>query len=321
MKYNSITSITRNKDRGTVFCKSNAMKKLHLKEERHMLLVCGFAEWLSVTGYAASTVSSLPTHIKEFLCWLEQESMAINHLTPAEVLRYFAHLKQRPRQRRAGALSNNYLLKHLQALKRLSEYLRNTEQESFDADIVIIGDKRKIPEILNREEIKQLYEATEDSPMGLRDRAMLAVYYGCGLRRNEGINLDREDILTDKNLLYVRHGKNYKERYVPMTAEVKQDIESYLLYGRPFLVKEEYEEAFFLTERGERPQGQSLHIRLKQLAEKAEIDKVSGLHKLRHTIATHLLASGMSLENIALFLGHESLESTQIYTHILHEDL
>lgn len=320
MKYNSITSITRNKDRGTVFCKSNAMKKLHLKEERHMVLVCGFAEWLSVTGYAASTVSSLPAHIKEFLCWLEQESMAINNLTPAEVLRYFAHLKQRPRQRRTGVLSNNYLLKHLQALKRLSEYLRNTEQESFDADIILAEDKRKIPEILSREEIRQLYEATQDSPMGLRDRAMLAVYYGCGLRRKEGTGLDTGDVLTDKNLLYVRHGKNYKERYVPMSGEVRQDIESYLLYGRPFLVKSSCEPSFFLTERGERPQGQSLYLRLKQLAEQAEIDKAVGLHMLRHTIATHLLASGMSLENIALFLGHESLESTQIYTHILHND-
>lgn len=297
------------------------MKKLILTKEEHIRLESGFKEWLAVTGYAASTVNALPANIREFFHWLEQESMAINNLTPAEVLRYFSHLKQRPRQRKAGALSNNYLLKHLQAIKRLSEYLRNTDQESFDADIVITGDKRKIPEILSREEIKQLYEATEDSPMGLRDRAMLAVYYGCGLRRNEGINLDREDILTDKNLLYVRYGKGNKERYVPMTAEVKEDIESYLFYGRPFLVKEEYEESFFLTERGERPEGQSLHIRLKQLAEKAEIDKVSGLHKLRHTIATHLLESGMSLENIALFLGHESLESTQIYTHILNNDL
>jgi integrase/recombinase XerD len=306
---------------GTVFCKSNGMKKLKLKEEKHILLESGFKEWLAVTGYAGSTVNSLPAHVKEFLSWLEESNRRIESITPQTLQSYFLYLEQRPRQRRAGALSNNYLLKHLQALKRLSEYLRDTDQESFDADIVITGDKRKIPEILSREEIKQLYEITEDTPMGLRDRAMLAVYYGCGLRRNEGISLDREDILTDKNLLYVRYGKGNKERYVPMTAEVKEDIESYLIYGRPFLVKEEYEQAFFLTERGERPEGESLYIRLKQLAEKAEIDKVVGLHMLRHTIATHLLENGMSLENIALFLGHESLESTQIYTHILNNDL
>ncbi|GAL85777.1 hypothetical protein MYP_3006 [Sporocytophaga myxococcoides] len=297
------------------------MKKLKLKEEKHKRLESGFKEWLKVTGYSTSTVNSLPAHIKEFFYWLEQSDLRIESIPPQTLQSYFLYLKQRPRQRRTGALSNNYLLKHLQAIKRLSEYLRNTDQESFDADIVITGDKRKIPEILSREEIKQLYEATEDSPMGLRDRAMLAVYYGCGLRRNEGINLDREDILTDKNLLYVRYGKGNKERYVPMTAEVKEDIESYLLYGRPFLVKEEYEEAFFLTERGERPESQSLNIRLKQLTEKAEINKVISLHILRHTIATHLLESGMSLENIALFLGHESLESTQIYTHIMNNDL
>jgi integrase/recombinase XerD len=297
------------------------MKKLKLKEEKHKRLESGFKEWLKITGYSTSTVDSLPAHIKEFFCWLELGNILIENITPQTLQSYFLYLKQRPRQRRTGALSDNYLLKHLQAIKRLSEYLRNTEQESFDADIIITGDKRKIPEILSREEIKQLYEVTEDTPMGLRDRAMLAVYYGCGLRRNEGISLDTREILTDKNLLYVRNGKNYKERYVPMTAEIKEDIESYLLYGRPFLVKEEYEQAFFLTERGERPDGQSLHIRLKLLSEKAEISKAVNLHKLRHTIATHLLENGMSLENIALFLGHESLESTQIYTHILNNDL
>ncbi len=321
MKYNSITSITRNEDRGTVFCKSDSVKKLILTQEEHMRLESGFTDWLSVTGYAASTVRGLPAHIKEFLCWLEQRQGSIEGLTPQALQDYFIYLKQRPRQRRRGALSNNYLLKHLQALKRLSEYLRDTDQASFDTDIVLTGDQRKIPEILSGEEIKRLYEVTDDSPMGLRDRAMLAVYYGCGLRRNEGTSLDTGDILTDKNLLYVRYGKGNKERYVPMTPEVKEDMESYLLYGRPFLVKEEYEESFFLTERGGRPEGQSLYIRLKRLAEKAEIDKAVGLHLLRHTIATRLLENGMSLENIALFLGHDSLESTQIYTHILNNEL
>ena len=297
------------------------MKKLKLKEEKHKRLESGFKEWLKITGYSTSTVDSLPAHIKEFFYWLELGNILIENITPQTLQSYFLYLKQRPRQRRTGALSNSYLLKHLQALKRLSEYLRNTEQESFDTDILLEEGKRKLPEILSREEIKLLYEITKDSPIGLRDRAMLAVYYGCGLRRNEGVSLNTEDVLTNKNLLYVRHGKNYKERYVPMTAEVKQDIECYLFYGRPFLLKEEHEEAFFLTERGERPEGQSLHIRLKQLAKKAEIHKVSGLHMLRHTIATHLLESGMSLENIARFLGHESLESTQIYTHILNNDL
>src|SRR5690606_16527048 len=110
-------------------------------------------------------------------------------------------------------------------------------QESFEVDIVLGEEKRKIPEILTRSEIKQLYDLTDHSPLGLRDRAMLAVYYGCGLRRTEGESLDTTDFLKEKGLLYVRKGKNYKERYVPLTEEVKQDIQAYLLYGRNLLIK------------------------------------------------------------------------------------
>jgi integrase/recombinase XerD len=101
-----------------------------------------------------------------------------------------------------------------------------------------------------------------------------------------------------------------------MTTEVKNEIENYLNYGRPALLKNPNETSFFISERGTRPHGQSLYLRLKQLSEKTELDKEIGLHHLRHSIATHLLQSGMKLTHIAKFLGHDSIESTQIYTHI-----
>jgi site-specific recombinase XerD len=147
---------------------------------------------------------------------------------------------------------------------------------------------------------------------------MLAVYYGCGLRRNEGVNLDIHDILFDKNLVYVRKGKNYKERYVPMSAGVKEDLQNYIDFVRPVLIKTGAK-ALFLNQYGKRLGSNSMADRLQNLKEKAEINKEAGLHALRHSIATHLLQSGMELEKIKRFLGHASLESTQIYTHIAYE--
>jgi site-specific recombinase XerD len=216
-------------------------------------------------------------------------------------------------------MSVNNLYKHRQALKRLSHYLKETEQTFLEINVLLPKEQRKTHAILTKIEVKTLYEACNQTPLGIRDRAMLAIFYGCGLRRSEGTALNVTDILLDRNLIYIRKGKHYKERYTPLSFEVKNEIENYLNYGRPALLKNPSQQAFFISERGTRPQGQSLYIRLKQLLEKAEIDKPIRLHDLRHSIATHLLQSGMKLNHIAKFLGHESMESTQIYTHIINE--
>lgn len=302
------------------------MKSLNLENIKHLQLEKGFKNWLELTGYAATSVYGMPNYIREFLHYLETESKPLETLEPQDINTYFFHLKHRRKQRRTacpasggGALSNNYLHKHLQAIKKFSHYLKETGQGNFETDIILPEQKGKTPEILTKEEIKQLYAACGSSPIGLRDRAMLSVFYGCGLRRTEGVNLDLADFLSDKNLLYVRKGKNYKERYVPLTPEIKQDLQEYLDYGRSSQIKDALETALFLSERGTRITGQSLHLRLKQLLSKAEITKDAGLHTLRHSIATHLLQSGMKLQNIARLLGHKSLESTQLYTHIINE--
>lgn len=301
------------------------MKHLPLENPRHKQLQYGFRDWLELTGYAATSVYAMPNCIREFLYWIEQEQIQLEKVVPKVVQQYFFYLKHRKKEKRTacsasggGALSTNYLHKHVQAIKKFSLYLKETAQGSFEIDILLPEQKSKIPDILTKEEIKNLYAACESSPIGLRDRAMISIYYGCGLRRTEGVSLDVADFLMEKNVLYVRKGKNYQERYVPITREIKHDLQEYIEYGRRALLQNESEQAFFVSERGSRISGQGLIVRLKILASKVGIPKDIGLHSLRHSIATHLLESGMSLQNIACFLGHKSLESTQIYTHIAH---
>jgi len=160
----------------------------------------------------------------------------------------------------------------------------------------------------------------------MRDRAMFAVYYGCGIRKSEGIALEVADVLFERRLLYVRKAKNGHERYVPINLKCLQDLEIYIYTARPLLLDETTQtEALFISERGTGMQGQSLICRLKALQQKTENpelqNKSFGLHALRHSIATHLLQAGMELENIALFLGHKTLDSTQLYTHLVNETL
>ena len=147
---------------------------------------------------------------------------------------------------------------------------------------------------------------------------MLSVFYGCGVRRNEGVHIKVQDVLEHQNLLFIRTGKGYRERYVPMVGSVKKDIVDYLITARPMMMGSQKNEALFIGVNGRPLKGSSLYERLKKLVKKSRIKKKVGLHTLRHSIATHLLLNGMKLSEIAKFLGHQSLESTQIYTHLKH---
>lgn len=293
------------------------MKSLSLTNINHIRLEAAFKDWLSLTGYAATSVYSMPLYLREFLYWLELESKPLESLRATDLDTYFFHLKHRKNQRRGGSISISYLYKHLQAIRQFSSYLHQTGQGGFDVDVVLPEQKRHIKDILSRHDIELLYAVCSSDAVGQRDRAMLGLFYGCGLRRNEGVNLDITDLLHDSNLVYVRKGKNYRERYVPIAPDIMNDLRAYTQQGRLQLLRNQNETALLLSQRGTRIDGQSLLVRLKHLLSKTEIEKAAGLHTLRHSIATHLLQSGMKLNHIARFLGHESLESTQIYTHIL----
>lgn len=294
-----------------------------IKTPEFIRLETAFKQWLQALNFNKKTITGNPVRVREFFYWLEANGTnTISSINNPLVTKYFDYLKERQNQRKGGRLSKNTLRTYQQSLKRFARYLRETGQESFETGTQLTRNIKSIKNIFSKEEIKALYSACGSDVFGLRDKAMLSIYYGCGLRRNEGVSLDVSDILFDKNLsaeqaglVYVRMGKNYRERHVPMSIGVKEDLQNYIEYARPALIKEPGN-ALFLNQYGGRLTGESMAERLQQLKEKAGIDKAAGLHTLRHSIATHLLQSGMELIQIKLFLGHSSLESTQIYTHV-----
>jgi site-specific recombinase XerD len=305
------TPFTQQEQEGTIFNEPETTEYLRL--------VAAFAEWLRLLNFEPSTIKYGPGKLSEFLAWLESNNITgIEDVTRQTITKYFNYLLKRQNQRTKGRLSKNYLRTHLTNLRRFARYLRETVQDSFEVTFRITGSLYNIKAIFTRKEIKDLYEATGSDILGLRDKAMLAVYYGCGLRRSEGLSLDVKDVLFDRNLLYVRKSKNCKERYVPITAGVREDLTNYIEYARPILLKQ-HTHALFISSEGTRVTGNTMINRLHQLKERVGIEKDAGLHTLRHSIATHLLQSGMELEKIKQFLGHSSMESTQIYTHIDHE--
>lgn len=317
------------------------MKKLNLENASFRYIEQSFREWLDILGYSKVTVYNLPNMVRELLHYMEGQKLNnIKDLTVQTIEEYYQQLKERSNQRKDGALSNGHLNKHIQALRKFTEYLRTVGRLQIGIPRLENEEASHKTTWLTTDEIQELFKASykEEAAGGKdiynfiekqeafrsRDRAMLAIFYGCGLRRNEGVNVDIGDINFDRFMLHVRKGKNNKERLVPISKTSLKHLQEYIYDHRSILLKQK-EGALFLSHYGKRMQGQSLNLRLSYLVAKTEmpeiIEKQVGLHILRHSIATHLLQAGMKLESISRFLGHSSLESTQIYTHLSADTL
>ena len=294
------------------------MKKLSLQTELYRVLEKSYGEWLLLLGYSEQTGRSFPSQVREFLHWLEGNGVLLIGDWSMEIVnKFMEYFSQRPNQKRGGGLSNSHINKQRYAMNLLFKYLSLTDQLGEKLELCYVAkDEVKVPLLLSKEEVGRLYKSCGQDALGQRDRAMLSIYYGCGLRRSEGVNLALSDVLFDRHLLHVRKSKNSWDRYIPMVLGVRQDLERYIYGGRKLLCGGDSGDHLFLTDRGKVLCGQSLMRRLKKLLAVSELPNEIGLHSLRHSIATHLLESGMSLEEVSLFLGHRVLDSSQRYTHI-----
>lgn len=303
------------------------MKKLKLKNRSYKILVANYKEWLDILGFAESSVYTFPNYLQEFFYYLEQHNINnIDYINRDIVKRYYKYLTERPNERRNGALSKSYLNSHQQALKKFKEYLQKHNAKSIPLHLKPERiDRLEIINILSQEEAKELFEATEftNSPEHLksRDKAMLVLLYSCGLRRNEAVTMNIKDILFDKELILVRKGKNYKERFVPINYYNLEILEDYIYEARIQFKDYGQSEALLIGNYGTRLTGGTLANRLQQIIKATNNEEILSKkitpHKLRHSIATHFLEAGMNIEDIKQFLGHSHLETTQIYTHLV----
>lgn len=327
------------------------MQSLPIQTTQYHYLLASYSAYLSTLGYASTTIKSFPIHVREFLHYLELHNIkAITMLDTSIINEFITHIKHRTSKRYVGTvLSSSSINKMISALNGFIRFLNTTGKYIVESTAERAESSISERTILTIAEVKALYEATfapyrENAiAMGQRDRAILAVFYGCGLRRSEGKQLNIRDIDIEKSILFVRKGKGNKQRYVPIASKHIADIKDYVregrewfLYnhannydqdikGKPYARKrtihndydKDSEAAFFLSQHGTRMQ--EFYQRLQAMKEKANIDKAVTLHNLRHSIATHLLQGGMDIEAIAKFLGHSSLASTQLYTHIVQE--
>lgn len=307
------------------------MLSLPIQSSHYNYLLKGYKEYLQILGYSDKSVKGWPIYVREFFYWLEDKR--INHITNVTAMQqldFMDYLQKRRNHRSGGALSSASINNIIGAIHGLGRYVNSMGRYSIDIFL-----ERTVPDnteknILTIAQVKKLYDASFTQQFynpvayGQRDRAIIALYYGCGLRKSEGVQLNISDIDLTKRLIFIRKGKGNKQRYVPIASKHVEDISDYLKEGREWILQqstnpEKQENAFLLNRYGRR--FDQPETRLQQLLKGAELPESVTLHGLRHSIATHLLQSGMDIEEIAKFLGHGSLVSTQIYTHITSESV
>ena len=285
-----------------------------------------FTQWHTMTGYNDNNPKR---YLAEFLCYLEHlpadghgnQITNLQQLQPTHIAGYIEHLLQRPNHNKPGALSAVTINKHITTLRMFSRFLniRGYQTITINPSRFKQSSTRKW---LSPEEIQALYKVALQSPLSERDIVMFDIFYGCGLRASEGIALDLQDVFFDKSLIHVRKGKNYTWRYVPITKQIKNNILQYMNGLRKELVKGNHkQQSLLVSGKGGRLAKPSIWWRIEYLRKAAGIGHTVGIHALRHSIATHLLQNGMKLEEVKNFLGHKSLESTQIYTHLMNETI
>ncbi len=180
---------------------------------------------------------------------------------------------------------------------------------------------RKLPVVLNVDEVTRLLDLpTPETPLGIRNRAILELLYDGGLRVSELVGLVPDRIDFDGGLVQVT-GKGDKERMVPLGETALERLRTYLGQARPVLVRGERSRAFFLNARGGRLSRQAVWNLMRRMIREAGIDRHVSPHTLRHSFATHLLENGADLRSVQMMLGHADIGTTQIYTHVSRERL
>lgn len=278
-----------------------------------------FMKYLQTIGYSPSSRKTFATGFREFLWWLEkQKIMGIDQVKERDIENFYSYQQERPGITTGETLSGKRIYINMYALKLFFRYQQDTEQIEVNPmnNLDYPNPENHTREnLLNLEDIEKLYEVCQTA----KQRALLGIIYGCGLRRQEAVKLNARDIHFKSSLLYVREGKGGKKRIVPLSKIVLSDLKEYYYHERNRKIKYDHPdsiEAFMLNNYGTRMQGDSYSHEIKKLVTAAKLNQQITLHHFRHAIATHLLESGMKTEHVKDFLGHRSIVTTQTYTHI-----
>jgi integrase/recombinase XerD len=282
-----------------------------------------FLGWLATErGRAANTLTAYRRDLGGYVTWLRDRGVDVSTVGESDVNAYVAHLRQQDRAPASVARA-------LVAVRGLHRFLADEGHAGSDpsADVEAPRVPQRLPKALAEEQVTRLLDAvTGDEPVARRDRAILEVLYGTGLRISELVGLSLTDVDLDGALLRA-FGKGSKERIVPLGRMARESLERWLdPGGRPSLEPDRWArrgdaEAVFLNARGGRLTRQGAWGIVRRYAEQVGLAGSLSPHVLRHSCATHMLDRGADIRAVQELLGHASLSTTQVYTKVSTERL
>lgn len=268
-------------------------------------------------NYSALTSEAYQQDLQEFFSFLKQEQ--VTTLEEVEYVHARLFVTQLYNEEKARAT----ISRKISSIRSFFRFL-NREFQLNDASFQSLYHPKKesrLPRFFYEEELKMLFEANEgETPKEKRELAILELLYATGIRVSELTSIQLKDVDFSLSILRVM-GKGRKERYVPFGQFAQEAMELYVNEARPILMKKQQHETLFVNMKGLPLTARGVRYILNDVVEKSDLSAKIHPHMIRHTFATHLLNNGADLRTVQELLGHASLSSTQVYTHITNEHL
>ena len=258
-----------------------------------------------------NTVESYLLDLMSFLKWFNND---VRITTKEDILNYISFLR--------GNLNEKSINRHISSLKSFYSYLADMNYISINPleDISILKVKKTLPKYLSTEEVDKLLNIKLNTAFDYRNKAMLEVIYGTGLRVSELVKLEYSNIDFENSIIRVK-GKGKKDRIVPLGEIASYYLKTYInVYRSKLLNKNNYDE-IFLNNHGKPITRQGFNFILENIRKETGIEKELTPHTLRHSFATHLLEGGADIRSIQEMLGHENISTTNIYTTVVNKVL
>ncbi len=276
---------------------------------------------LTVKGYSLNTIKSYKEDVLSFRKWIRDEKMASDLL----------HIRERVAQNYKSSLRFDNLSvasidRKISSLNTFYKYLlkEGYVKENFFENVESIKKEKRLPHVLKEPELKYLFESIDTkTTLGYRNYVLLEILYGCGIRVSELCSIELNDITYSDSTIKI-HGKGSKDRYVIMFDSLKEDIKHYVQNERLILLRKSNNpdnRTLFLNKNGTSLTPRGVRVILNDIILKAGETYHITPHMLRHSFATSMLDHGADLRSVQELLGHESLSTTQIYTHVSVEKM
>lgn len=280
-----------------------------------------YLDHLTAAGRSARTVEAYRDRLLPFATWCEDRGLRHAPQISLAVLEGYQRWLRGYRRADGGLMAVNSQLGRLSAIRSLFRWLLQRHVILYNPaeGLELPKEERRLPtQVLSVAETGDVLQAAESGTVpGLRNRAILEVLWSTGIRRMELANLMLCDADMSRGVMAVRQGKGNKDRVVPVGERARHWLERYLSHARPVLARRRDSGHLFITHKGmPLARGTLTQIAAKAIREDAGLDKAGACHLFRHSMATQMLENGADIRHIQAMLGHEKLETTQIYTRV-----